>query len=121
VFPCRAWWLLATCLAATAWGEADYPVFEGDQLALGRTVWLENCEGCHAYGIAGAPLAGDVEVWAPRIAQGTDVLYAHALEGFFGPGSTMMPARGGNEALSDKEVMAAVDYMGRLAAPEETQ
>jgi len=100
---------------------AEYPVFDGERLTLGRAVWIENCEGCHAYGIADAPLAGDAEVWAPRIAKGRDTLYSHALQGFFGPRGTMMPARGGNEALSDEEVTAAVDYMVQMAAPSTSQ
>ncbi|TGD71953.1 cytochrome c5 family protein [Mangrovimicrobium sediminis] len=94
---------------------ADYPEFPGERLALGRSVWLDTCEGCHGYGIAGAPLATDAQQWAPRVAKGRETLYSHALEGFFGPRSTMMPARGGNEALNDEEVTAAVDYMVMLA------
>ena len=97
--------------------NADYPVFSGGALESGRAVWLENCEGCHAYGIAGAPLAGDAEIWSPRIAKGIPALYENAIEGFFGPRGTMMPARGGNEALSDEQVRAAVDYMVMLAGP----
>jgi cytochrome c5 len=111
-----AWGLVA--LACSAAALADYPRFESRQLHQGRAVWLDNCEGCHAYSIAGAPLAGDADLWAPRIAKGMDALYESALEGFFGPRGTMMPARGGNEALSDDEVRAAVDYMVRLAAVE---
>lgn len=95
----------------------EFPIFETEGLQQGRQIWLENCETCHAYGVAGAPLAGDSEAWAPRIAQGTDTLYQHALEGHFGPRGTMMPPRGGNESLSDAEVKAAVDYMVRLAGP----
>jgi cytochrome c5 len=45
-----------------------------------------------------------------------DTLYRHAIEGFFGPGGTMMPAKGANESLTDEEVTAAVDYMLRLAS-----
>ena len=44
------------------------------------------------------------------------VLYAHAINGFFGPEDTMMPERGGNPELSDTQVRAAVDYMTALAA-----
>ena len=43
------------------------------------------------------------------------VLYSHAIEGFFGPDDTMMPARGGNPDLTDEEVKLAVDYMLALA------
>lgn len=100
-----------------ATANADYPVFSGGALESGRAIWLANCEGCHAYGIAGAPMAGDVEVWSPRVAKGIPALYESAIEGFFGPRGTMMPARGGNDALSDEQVRAAVDYMVRLASP----
>ncbi|MBS0316947.1 MAG: cytochrome c5 family protein, partial [Proteobacteria bacterium] len=48
--------------------------------------------------------------WGPRIAQGKDVLYKHALEGFTGAKGTM-PARGANPSLTDDEVKAAVNYM----------
>lgn len=114
--PCRAALTALFCaLCATAAGAADYPEFPGERLALGRSVWIVNCEGCHAYGIAGAPVPGDPDAWAPRIAKGRNRLYKHALEGFFGPGGTMMPSRGGNESLSDEQVTAAVDYMVRLA------
>lgn len=65
---------------------------------------------CHAAGVAGAPKPGDKADWAPRIAQGNDVLYKHALEGFTGS-KGMMPARGGNPSLPDDKVKAAVDYM----------
>jgi cytochrome c5 len=41
-----------------------------------------------------------------RIAAGMDALYASALNG-----KNTMPAKGGNPALSDAEVKAAVDYM----------
>lgn len=89
----------------------QFPRFEQVGLQQGRQVWLGTCAGCHDIGVAGAPPLGDVAAWAPRIAKGVETLHAHAREGFFGPGGTMMPARGGNDALSDAEVAAAVDYM----------
>lgn len=112
---------LAT-LAGTALGAviaaqaAEYPEFSGETMALGRSTWLANCETCHAYGVAGAPLATDSQEWATRADKGVDTLYRHAIEGFFGPGGTMMPAKGANESLTDEEVSAAVDYMLRLAS-----
>jgi cytochrome c5 len=106
----------AGLLAATTplHAEDSYPLFAGVGLDTGRAVWLDNCRGCHADGTADAPRPSHYAEWAPRITQPRDVLYRHAIEGFFGPDYSMMPARGGNEELSDTEVMAAVDYMLRL-------
>jgi cytochrome c5 len=56
--------------------------------------------------VAGAPKFGDKAAWAPRIAQGKNALYASALKG-----KAAMPPKGGNTALSDDAVKAAVDYM----------
>jgi cytochrome c5 len=113
---CRAAGLLlvmASTVAAA--GTADYVEFEEAHLVQGRAVWLANCEGCHGYGIAGAPIPMKPAQWETRITRGTSVLYDHALNGFFGPEDTEMPARGGNAELSDNEVRAAVDYMVALA------
>ena len=76
----------------------------------GKSVFNKTCAMCHAVGAAGAPKPGDQADWAPRIAQGVDVLYKHALEGFTGA-KGVMPARGGAATLADDEVKAAVDYM----------
>lgn len=92
-----------------------YPRFAEPELDAGRVIWLESCEGCHGYGIAGAPVPMNAEDWRERLERPMETLYTHALEGFFGPDDTMMPARGGNPALSDDEVRQAVDYMTRLA------
>lgn len=78
--------------------------------ALGKSVFGKACALCHAAGVAGAPKPGDKADWGPRIAQGKDTLYKHALEGFTGA-KGMMPARGGNSKLTDEEVKAAVDFM----------
>jgi cytochrome c5 len=76
----------------------------------GKKIFGSVCALCHAAGVAGAPKPGDKADWGPRIAQGTDLLYKHAIEGFTGA-KGMMPARGGSATLSDDEVKAAVDYM----------
>lgn len=81
---------------------------------LGKSVFGKTCAMCHAAGVAGAPKPGDKADWGPRIAQGQDTLYKHALEGFNGS-KGMMPARGGGTALSDAEVKAAVDHMVALS------
>lgn len=78
--------------------------------ADGKSVFDGGCVACHGAGIAGAPKVGDKAAWAPRIAQGANTLYTHAIAGFTGKAG-MMPAKGGNVALTDAQVKAAVDYM----------
>ena len=77
---------------------------------VGKSVYGKTCAMCHAAGVAGAPKPGDKADWGPRIAQGKDTLYKHAIEGFTGS-KGMMPARGGAATLGDDEVKAAVDFM----------
>lgn len=74
--------------------------------ADGEGTYKSTCFACHGTGAAGAPKFGDKAAWKPRIAQGLDTLYNHALNGFKG-----MPPRGGNAGLSDEAVKAAVKYM----------
>lgn len=81
---------------------------------VGKGVYGKTCAMCHAAGVAGAPKPGDKADWGPRIAQGTEVLYKHALEGFTGA-KGMMPPRGGGASLTDDEVKAAVDHMVALS------
>lgn len=81
---------------------------------VGKSVYNKTCAMCHAAGVAGAPKPGDKADWGPRIAQGNDVLYKHALEGFTGS-KGQMPPKGGATALSDDEVKAGVDHMVSLS------
>ena len=76
----------------------------------GQQVYQATCVVCHGAGIAGAPKLDDKGQWAKRIAKGVDTLYASAVNGVQGSAGAM-PAKGGNPALSDAEVKAAVDYM----------
>jgi len=76
----------------------------------GKKIYDSACAACHSSGIPGIPQLSDVAAWAPRIEQGNDTLYRHAVEGFTGGSGMMMPPRGGG-SLSDDEVKAAVDYM----------
>ena len=72
----------------------------------GEAVYKQACFSCHAAGVAGAPKFGSAADWAPRIAQGIDVLHQHSLQGI-----RAMPPKGGFMNLSDDQVKAAVDYM----------
>ena len=89
--------------------------FASPGLEHGRTIWITNCKGCHAYGTAGAPIPMNPEEWSFRVIKSKQTLYDHAINGFFGEDDTMMPERGGNPSLSDKQVKLAVDYMVSLA------
>lgn len=99
----------APAAAAPAAAPAVAPVAAADN-AAGKSVYNKTCALCHGAGVAGAPKVGDKADWGPRIAQGKDTLYKHAIEGFTGA-KGMMPARGGGASLSDDDVKAAVDFM----------
>src|SRR4029453_1055986 len=75
-------------------------------LQSGEAVYKLSCSACHATGAAGAPKIGDAAAWAPRLKQGPDTLFKHAVEGFKG-----MPPKGGNADLDPVEVARAVVYM----------
>ena len=72
----------------------------------GAAVYGTFCIACHASGVSGAPKTGDAGDWAPRIAQGHDVLKDHAINGF-----NAMPAKGSCMDCSDDEIVAAIDHM----------
>ena len=76
----------------------------------GKKIYDVSCMACHAAGVAGAPKLGDKANWSPRIAQGNDTLYIHAIKGYQGKVG-MMPPKGGNMSLKDEDVKVAVDYM----------
>lgn len=95
----------ATDLVAAA--AASAPAVAGKS---GEEVYKSVCLMCHAAGLMNAPKFGDKAQWAPRIAQGYDTLVSHAVKGI-----RTMPAKGGNPALSDAEVAAAVKHMANAA------
>lgn len=72
----------------------------------GATVYGTFCIACHSSGVSGAPKTGNAGDWAPRIAQGKDVLTNHALNGF-----NAMPAKGSCMDCSDDEIIAAIEHM----------
>ncbi len=90
----------AASTAAAAAAGASHPAVDGKKIYEG------GCVVCHGAGIAGAPKFGDKAAWAPRIKTGMDTLYATAIKG-----KGAMPPKGGNPALTDEQMKAAVDYM----------
>ncbi|MBL0729260.1 cytochrome c5 family protein [Piscinibacter sp. HJYY11] len=86
-------------------------------LASGEKVFTTQCAACHAAGVAGAPKLGDTAAWAPRLAQGFEVLLNSALKGK----GAMGPQAGGD--FSDFEIARAVVFLGnksggKLAEPK---
>jgi cytochrome c5 len=97
----------------TAAGPQTVEAPMAEPVAAARTgpqVYNEACIACHGSGIGGAPILGNSETWAPRIAQGIDTLRQHAIEGYTGSAG-YMPPKGGRLDLADDEVYGAVDYM----------
>jgi cytochrome c5 len=80
------------------------------EVLSGPQVYNQACLACHGAGVGGAPMVGDADAWAGRVAQGRDVLTEHAINGFTGAAG-YMPPKGGRVDLSDDEIIAALDYM----------
>ncbi len=95
-----------TALAALESPQGAAPVI--DVPKSGEEAYTKVCSGCHGLGINGAPKIGDHAAWGPRIAQGKETLYEHAIGG-----KGKMPARGGT-TWPDATIRSAVDYMVSL-------
>lgn len=76
----------------------------------GAALYEKQCKVCHEKGLLAAPLFGNKEAWAPRIAKGIDTLHMHSAKGF-----NKMPAQA-NAEVSEAQVHAAVDYMVAAAS-----
>jgi cytochrome c5 len=81
--------------------------------ADGTAAYETACQACHGAGIAGAPKVGDKGAWGPRIAQGKDTLYKHAIGGFTGK-TGVMPPKGGRADWPDDLIKQAVDHIVEL-------
>jgi cytochrome c5 len=93
--------LVAMAAPQSAAPAADIP-------STGEQAFTKVCTACHSTGVNGAPKVGDHAAWGPRIAQGKEVLYQHAI---MGKGN--MPPKGGT-TWPDATIRMAVDYMVSL-------
>jgi len=114
IHPAGAVYAGDTGAAAQAAAAAAAAAKASSQVAYGGTtdgsvVFQNLCSACHTNGVGGAPTL-DHSHWDARIAQGTETLHKHAIEGFTGAAG-IMPPKGGNPALTDEQVKATVDWM----------
>ncbi|MCF7521854.1 c-type cytochrome [Neisseria sp. ZJ106] len=74
----------------------------------GEAIFNKICIQCHAADsiVPNAPKVTHNSDWAPRIAQGFETLFQHALNGF-----NAMPAKGGAADLTDQELKRVITYM----------
>lgn len=71
-----------------------------------QKIYDTTCKSCHGIPASGAPQAGDKAAWAPRVAQGKDVVIDHAINGFKG-----MPPMGMCPQCSEKDFVALIEMM----------
>jgi cytochrome c5 len=114
IAPVGAVYAGSTGAAAQQAASAAAAAKAASQVAYGGTtdgsvIFNNLCTGCHTSGAGGAPTMAKAQ-WGARIAQGKDTLHKHAIEGFTGAAG-VMPAKGGNPALTDEQVIATVDWM----------
>jgi cytochrome c5 len=99
------------CRAGEECGQATAAVATGP--LTGEAVYNQFCFACHASGVGGAPVLGDVAGWAPRMEQGMDTLWDHTLNGI-----NAMPAKGTCMNCSDDELRGAMQYMVDAVQPQ---
>lgn len=76
----------------------------------GSVIYGNLCTGCHTSGAGGAPKLEAAGIGARLAAQGIDMLITNAITGYTGTAG-VMPAKGGNPALTDDQVKATVEWM----------
>lgn len=99
--------VLCWCLSGCSKEEPTNSKELSPALAEGKKIVEANCFVCHAQGINGAPIIGNMKMWGKRLPQGIDTLVDHAINGYAG----MMPPKGGNPDLTDEQIRLAVSYM----------
>lgn len=108
--------LPAACLALAALlggcGEDAAPATPRNAAALAPSdpalakIYDSSCKLCHANPASGAPQAGDAHAWQPRLAQGSDSLLDHSINGYKG-----MPPMGMCMQCSEDEFLALIAFM----------
>ncbi len=95
----------APMTAAPQMPAADTDTSSADSAIDGESLYSA-CAACHTTGAAGAPVVGDANSWASRIASGMETMVSNAING-----KGAMPPRGGRMDLNDDQIRAIVEYM----------
>ena len=114
IAPVGAVYAGATGAAAQAAAKAAATAAAASQVAYGGTldggvIYQNLCGACHTNGVGGAPRLIAAGMGA-RASKGLELLYSHSIQGFQGE-EGIMPAKGGNPALTDEQVQVTVDWM----------
>ena len=91
---------LAEAQAAAAQAPVEKVVVDGE------SVYNSLCMACHATGVSDAPIKGSEMMAAREAEKGIDGLVQSAINGL-----NAMPPRGGNPALTDEQIRAAIEFM----------
>ena len=111
--------LASVALAACRQEAESPPATEAKAVAAkpvqvaGKEAYEQVCAHCHDGGLDGAPRTDHPEDWAGRSRLWQAVLYEHANKGYM-----EMPAKGGDQRLSEEVVAAAAEYMLERTYPD---
>ena len=98
----------ADAMKAAATAAASQVAYGGTM--DGSVIFGNLCTGCHTSGAGGAPMLNAAGIGARMAEQGMDTLVSKAISGFKG-NVGVMPAKGGNPALTDDQIKATVTWM----------
>lgn len=96
---------LCCFIAGCSGGDSGTPVASEEH--PGQKTYRKYCRSCHQGGVAGSPLFGDKEAWAPRIEKGRATLLSNTIEGI----PPAMPKKGACTGCTDEELEDAIDFM----------
>jgi len=71
-----------------------------------QKIYDTTCSNCHGKPGTGAPQAGDAKAWAPRVAQGREIVLGHIINGYKG-----MPPMGMCMQCSEDDFIAVTETM----------
>ncbi len=93
-------------------GETGFPPERISDATRIGALWARTCALCHVDGNAGAPIVGDQDAWAARVAKGREALMTNTLDGLGSMpplGYCMACTRSDFDALIDLTIGAAPD------------